>query len=203
MTTLSSLPLPLSDSVDSAGSALARQLRRSLLAVYDHGGAGSGIPWGPGLALTNSHVVRGGEARIGLADGTLADAEVVATDTASDLALLRTSAALPPPLVMRGTPLHIGELVYAIGNPWGEQGVLTAGIVLAPGYLREDGAFAPIRADLRLAPGNSGGPMTDAEGRLVGINSMIIGGAAVAIPVAVIQRFVAAATRAAPAGYDR
>lgn len=193
------------ESLDDAGHTLAITLREHLLAVYHDGGAGSATPWPGGLVITNNHVVPGNGAHIVDPAGASFDADVVARDASADLVALRCEVALPPALPIRLEPLRIGELVYAIGNPWGERGVLTAGVVLARGRTRQpDGSFAPVRADLRLAPGNSGGPMTDAQGRVVGINSMIIGGVAIAIPTAVIAAFVAAATAAAiPAGYDR
>jgi serine protease Do len=206
MTSTAVLPPRQGESIDDAGHALAVRLRASVVAVYHHGGAGSGTPWpGDGLVVTNSHVVPGEVARVSTADGAVADARVIARDTTAGLALLRVAlpglASLP---VRLDPPLHVGELVYAMGNPWGERGVLTAGVVLAGGSgRRADGAFAPVRADLRLAPGNSGGPMTDASGRVVGINSMIMGGLAIAIPAAVIEAFVRGATGAQANGYDR
>ena len=193
------------ESLDDAGHALANALRESLLAVYHEGGAGSATPWIDGLVITNNHVVPGSHATLVTASGDTATGDVVARDASADLVALRPSAPMPARLPVRLEPLHIGELVYAIGNPWGERGVLTAGVVLAAGSgRRPDGAFTPVRADLRLAPGNSGGPMVDARGRIIGINSMIIGGVAVAIPSAVVAEFVtASAAAAAPAGYDR
>lgn len=89
--------------------------------------------------------------------------------------------------------LRPGSLVFAAGNPWGQRGVLTGGIVLALGAATpENPAHVSdvIRADLQLAPGNSGGPLADARGRVVGINSMISGGMAVAIPAHTVEAFL-------------
>lgn len=205
MSAPTALPQHPVESLDDAGHALAITLRESLLAVYHEGGAGSATPWPGGLVITNNHVVPGIRATLVNATGGTADAEVVGRDTSADLVALRPSVQAPASFDVRIEPLHIGELVYAIGNPWGERGVLTAGVVLAAGSARRpDGAFSPVRADLRLAPGNSGGPMVDATGRVIGINSMIIGGVAVAIPSAIVAEFVArSGAAAAPAGYDR
>jgi len=198
-------PPPAIGSLDDAGHTLAITLRKSLLAVYHDGGAGSATPWPGGLVITNNHVVPGDAARVLDPAGATFKAAVVTRDETADLVALQCEGRLPPAFPVRIEPLRVGELVYAIGNPWGEHGVLTAGIVLAPGSgRRADGSFTPVRADLRLAPGNSGGPMVDASGRVVGINSMIIGGVAVAIPAAIIAAFAATAKAAAtPAGYDR
>lgn len=205
MTTAVAPPPAPGTAVDDAGGHLARLLRATLVSVFDNGSAGAGTPWSNTLVVTNNHVVGGSAPQLVLPDGAVAASEVVFRDEAADLVLLRTSVALPRPLRTRLDPLHAGELVFAIGHPWGERGVLTAGIALAPGGpVQADGRFSPVRADLRLAPGNSGGPLTDAAGQLVGINSMIIGGAGVAIPAAVVAEFVARATAGTPeAGYDR
>jgi serine protease Do len=79
--------------------------------------------------------------------------------------------------------LRVGEVVLAVGNPLGLVRALSAGLVHAVGP-------RAIHADLRLAPGNSGGPLADAEGRVVGLNAMIVGGLAVAVPSREARRFV-------------
>jgi serine protease Do len=197
-------PLP-SVTVDDAAHALATRLRRSILAVAHNTGAGSGTPWPGGFVVTNNHVVPGDAAIVSTSAGKRIEARVIAREPSADLVLL--DARLPgiEPLPVRlDPPLHAGELVYAIGNPWGERGVLTAGVVLAAGGGRlANGNIAPVRADLRLAPGNSGGPMVDAEGQIVGINSMIIGGVAIAIPASVVDEFVRTATADRDASYHR
>lgn len=184
--------LPSSSAVDDAAHVLASRLRASVPVIYHDGGSGSGTIWpGEGLIITNHHVVPGEGARVLASDGVTHNARVIARDPSSDLALLHVRDILAGPLEPRTGALRAGELVYAMGNPWGERGALTVGVVLGGGSgPRGDGAFAPVRADLRLAPGNSGGPMVDAQGRIVGINSMIVGGVAVAIPAAVVEAFV-------------
>jgi serine protease Do len=91
--------------------------------------------------------------------------------------------------------LRVGEWVFAIGNPWGQRGVVTAGIVSGISAAKENGDDSPrryIKSDVHLAPGNSGGPLLDAEGKVIGINAMIFGGdLAVAIPSNVVSTWVA------------
>ena len=91
--------------------------------------------------------------------------------------------------------LRVGEWVFAIGNPWGQRGVVTAGIVSGISATKENGDDSPrryIKSDVHLAPGNSGGPLLDAEGKVIGINAMIFGGdLAVAIPSNVVSSWLA------------
>jgi serine protease Do len=104
-------------------------------------------------------------------------------DGDADLALLGLEEALGGGDVeVRRDGVRAGELLFAMGNPWGEADVLTSGICLADA--RPDGL---VHADLRVAPGNSGGPLVDARGRLVGVISMYRGGAAVAVPAARVE----------------
>jgi serine protease Do len=123
---------------------------------------------------------------------------MVARDAEKDLALLRVGAALEPAEAGDSSTLQPGHLVFAIGNPWGQRGTLTSGIVLSRGGATAENETPirdVVRADLQLAPGNSGGPMVNARGQVVGINSMIVGGMAVAIPVNTVIAFVAEASR--------
>jgi serine protease Do len=174
--------------------ALAEQLNRVLVTVRSRAGGGSGTAWSrDGVIVTNNHVVPEDTAVVVLHDGREFEGRVEARDPEHDLALLRVKAELSP--VEPGDPASIrpGSLVFAIGNPWGQRGTLTSGVVLSNhGATDENPAHVSdvIRADLRLAPGNSGGPLGDALGRIVGINCMITGGMAVAIPVQTVQHFI-------------
>jgi serine protease Do len=133
------------------------------------------------------------------------EAAVVRRDADRDLAALQvpgvelTAAAVGDSRLVRP-----GELVVAMGNPWGLVGALATGVVhTAPP--NENGTRPArsrrwharwLKADVRLAPGNSGGPLADARGQVVGINSMIVSGLAYAVPSAVVARFVAGDARA-------
>jgi serine protease Do len=169
-------------------------LRRSTVVISGHrGGMGSGAIIEPGgTIVTNNHVLRSPHAEVQLWDGRSFRAEVKARDEGRDLALLLVPASGLPAVPMgdSGT-LRVGELVVAVGNPLGFIGAVTTGIVHAVGPVQGLGPMAWVQSDLQLAPGNSGGPLADARGQLVGINSMITGRLALALPANVVRRFVA------------
>lgn len=173
-------------SVAAGLAAVAARVHASVVAVHGGGGIGSGVVWDDGLVVTNEHVVAGArdtEVRVELAEGATVAAEIVARDEATDLALLRPASVLDAPSVEArpSRSLRAGELVIAIGNPWGRRGEVTLGTVqraVAP--VEERGLHGRVYADVRLAPGNSGGPLADITGRVVGINSMVAGGLAAA-----------------------
>ncbi|HXU24100.1 MAG TPA: trypsin-like peptidase domain-containing protein [Tepidiformaceae bacterium] len=187
-------PLGVAESMATATDELATRLRASLVAVRSHAGGGAGTAWrSDGLIVTNNHVVPGDEAEVLLPDGRALPARIVARDPGHDLAALRVEAVLTPVAVGDSSKLRAGEMVFAIGNPWGIRGSVTAGIVFGVGPAMEDAVPVAnvIRADIQLAPGNSGGPLADSRGRVVGINSMVAGGMGVAIPSNTIADFVA------------
>jgi serine protease Do len=169
-------------------AALAETLRRSTVLVHGLGrGAGSGVIWSPdGLIITNAHVARGPGATIETADGRTFKATVTARDASRDLAAVKVEASgLPPAPVGDSGALRAGELALAVGNPLGLKGALTLGVIHSA-----DRRW--VRAAVRLAPGNSGGPLADARGRVVGINSLIAGGLALAVPSGAVQSFLRA-----------
>jgi len=155
-------------------------------------GAGSGVIWrDDGLIVTNAHVARGPGATVELADGRAFPAEVVARDRQRDLAALQIQANdLPAATILDSDTLRVGQLVMAVGNPLGMVGAMTMGIIhsIAPAEGRGRGAW--IQADVSLLPGNSGGPLADAGGRVVGINSMVAGELGLAVPSNAVQRFL-------------
>jgi len=180
--------------VAEATGDLATTLRTSLVAIRSHAGGGAGTAWrSDGLIVTNNHVVPGDEAEVLLPDGRALPGRVVARDPDHDLAAVMVEATLTPVSVADSSRLRAGEMVFAIGNPWGLRGSVTAGIVFGVGPAMEDSVpmRQVIRADIQLAPGNSGGPLADARGRVVGINSMIAGGMGVAVPSNTIIEFIA------------
>jgi serine protease Do len=180
----------------SAGAALVEEARRAVVEVRSGDrGSGAGVIWpGEGLALTNNHVVawgrRRGGVRVILHDGRALEVEVVKRSRGLDLALLRlrgeTGGRSAAP-VGDSDALRVGELVYAIGHPWGNPGTATAGVVSGlgvPGGRSRWGGSSTryVRSDVALAPGNSGGPLLNARGEVVGINAMIFGRTALSIP---------------------
>ena len=181
----------------SAGAEMVEGARGSVVEVRSGGrGSGAGVIWpGDGLVLTNDHVVAGGRRRRGapprvvLHDGRVLDAEVVKRSRTLDLALLRLrgeTGGLAAARVGDSDALRVGELVYAIGHPWGNPGTVTAGVVSGigvPGESSRWGSSAKhVRSDVALAPGNSGGPLLNAGGEVVGINAMIFGRTALSVP---------------------
>jgi serine protease Do len=170
---------------------VAERLRRSTVQVRTGGGrergAGSGVVWSAdGLIVTNAHVARGSGARILMWDGSAHDATLLSRDTRRDLASLKVEAAgLEAATPGDSSALRVGELVIAIGNPMGFIGALTTGVVHSLPNRKQW-----VAADVRLAPGNSGGPLADANGRVVGINTMIAGGLALAVPSNAVGDFL-------------
>jgi serine protease Do len=177
---------------------IADRLRELTVEIYGASGGGAGILWAPDRIVTNAHVARGEPLRVGLGDDRLVDAELVAADRRVDLAILRIPrCGLAPAALADSDALRVGALVAALGHPFGLRRTLTAGVVhaLAPAA---PGGRRWIHADVRLAPGNSGGPLADTDGRVVGINTMIAGGLALAIPINDVRRFVAATPASVP-----
>ncbi|OGO06726.1 MAG: serine protease [Chloroflexi bacterium RBG_13_57_8] len=156
-------------------------------------GSGSGVIITPdGYIVTNSHVIEdAGSVEVSLAEGTTLEAEVVGQDTATDIALIRVSgSALPMAYLGDSAKLKVGQLVIAVGNPLGFQSTVTAGVISALGRsLRsKTGRLIEnvIQTDAALNPGNSGGPLVDSRGHVIGVNTAIIQyaqGICFAIPV--------------------
>jgi serine protease Do len=155
-------------------------------------GGGSGVIWrSTGVIITNAHVARAPSATVTLADGRTFEATVSARDPQRDLAVLTLPASdLPLARIGDSSALRVGELAFAVGHPMGIIGALTAGIIHALGPADEVYGQKWIQADIHLAPGNSGGPLADAQGRIIGINSMVAGGIAFAVPSNAVERFL-------------
>ena len=174
---------------------IAEKLRRSTVVIHARGrGSGSGVIWSSdGTIVTNAHVVRSAQVSLQLWDGREFDATVATRDPRRDLAVLRIDARnLPLALVADSSQVRPGELAIAIGNPLGFVGALTTGVIHAVGPLHGLGSRSWVQADVRLAPGNSGGPLADARGRVIGINTMVAGRLALAIPSDVVRNFLSA-----------
>ena len=187
--------------LNSEMAGVVRTTRDSLVRITNgQSGVGAGTVWSSeGLIITNAHVVQRASPTVVLPDGRSLQARVLAHDPQRDLALLSVKAngltAMP-----LGDPrqLRPGELVFAVGHPWGVARAATAGVVIGLGGDLPEMASTRrewLMVSLVLRPGNSGGPLVDVAGRLLGINTIMtgpeVGGA---VPVHVVKAFLREAT---------
>jgi serine protease Do len=191
---------------DGLSENMIAQARAFVVRVQSGGrGVGTGIVWRSNASasevLTNFHVVANTQhICVVLSDGAgnerEAHAEVTNRSPELDLAVLKIGIGnLASAPVADSSKLRVGEWAFAIGNPWGARDVVTQGIVSGFGKVEIRGTNRTadyIRSDVALAPGNSGGPLLNALGEVIGINAMILGGdLSVAIPSQVATEWVA------------
>jgi serine protease Do len=197
---------------------IAEQLRRSTVQVASRAangyGQGSGIiVKSDGVIVTNAHVANPDPAVAGrrvaghsglevrLWDGSSFPASVEARNARRDLAVLQIPTTdLTPVTLANSDDLRVGELVMAVGNPFGFVGAVTTGIVHAIGRRPGLGPTKWIQAEVQLAPGNSGGPLADARGNVVGVNTMVAGGLGLAVPSNTVTRLLAGDLKQASLG---
>jgi len=179
---------------------VVEKLRRSTVAIaVSLRGAGGAEAGGSGVVIdanggivTNAHVAAGPRATVEMWDGRRFEASVLRRDEGRDLALLGVRATgLPAAELGDSGRLRAGEIAVAVGSPLGFRGAMSAGVFHADGNPPGPGGRRWVEAALRLAPGNSGGPLADSAGRVVGINTMIAGGLAFAVPSDSVRRFLA------------
>ena len=181
-------------------SELVERVMPSLVIVRGRRyGAGAGIVWDAnGLILTNSHVVGRHTPIVVLQNDGEYESRLIARDPDVDLALLSIETAGLSPLKLAPVKPRVGEMVFAFGHPWGQRNTVTRGIVsaLVTAQNRRGDRLPIVRSDAPLAPGNSGGPLVNAKGEVVGINAMIVGGdQSVSIAASVVNEFVTKAVQ--------
>jgi serine protease Do len=183
-------------SVSAAVDDVTRSARESLVLINRRHGNGAGIVWtADGRIVTNHHVVgRDQQVQVVLADGRELDGAVVARHDTRDLAIVQVSeSGLPPVRIGDSSTVRPGQLALALGHPLGYRDSVTMGIIVAAGQAASEegprtGDF--LQSDVTLAPGNSGGPLLDAEGKVIGVNSMVAGRLSLAIPSQAAEIFV-------------
>ncbi len=193
----------LLEQLNADAAALHARVLDCLVQIHNgQRGVGAGAIWrSDGLIITNAHVVLGRRGQVArgltvtLRDGRDYAATLIAYDAAADLAALQIDATSLPALeVGDSRHLRAGDLVFALGFPWGVKGGATVGVVIGTGAeLPEigDARREWIAASLHLRPGHSGGPMVDSLGRIVGINTLMNGPeVGVAIPAHVAEAFI-------------
>ncbi len=157
---------------------IARQVSPSVVSVIRGEGSGSGIiVSADGVVLTNAHVVGdAGVVQIGLADGRRLEGRVLGGDPSVDVAVVRVAAqGLPAATLGDGDRLEVGQTAIAIGNPLGLDRTVTSGVVSAVNRNPQGfGLDGLIQTDAAISPGNSGGPLLDSEGRVIGLNTAVL-----------------------------
>jgi serine protease Do len=181
---------------DAFGEVTER-LRRVTVQVLAGGSSrGSGVVWSAdGQVVTNAHVLRESRIQVELWNGRRMAARVQKSDRRRDLAALQIDdEPLSSTVAGDSDALRPGELVIAVGSPFGFIGAVSTGVIHSVGPVPGFAARPWVVSDVRLAPGNSGGPLANAQGQVIGINTMIAGRLALAIPSKSVAQFLAGAT---------
>ena len=183
-------------------SGPAERLRSSVAQIVNgrngSGGVGAAIAWSDGgLFVTSAHVIRSPRMTVVTPDGRRVLGELVWQERRRDVALVSAPGAAMP-LVRTADPsaMRPGSLVVAIGHPFGLVDAVSTGVLQSVGELPLEFDFAGrtlrwVQADLRLGPGNSGGPLADVDGRVIGVAAMIVAGMALAVPTPEVEALLA------------
>lgn len=169
--------------VELGASELVDRISPSVVEIRNGHGIGAGVIWrADGLIVTNDHVAQSDRVTVGLRDGRQLQGQVIARDQRNDLAIVSVSERGLPAAQHRAHAVRTGELALAVGHPFGERYSAAVGIISTATRAVPGGERQLIQADVSIGPGSSGGPLLDANGLVIGINSMVGGGMALAIP---------------------
>ena len=184
-------------------SAPAENLRASVAQIINEAGpnrpvgVGAAIAWSDGLFVTSAHVIRSPRMTVVTPDGRRIPGELVWQEQRRDVAVVRAPGAMMPKVeVADPSALRPGSLVMAIGHPFGLVDAVSTGVLQSVGQLPagfgfEGRTLSWVQADVRLGPGNSGGPLADADGRVIGVAAMIVAGIALAVPAPEVEALLA------------
>jgi serine protease Do len=195
-----------STELDGELASLVAQVRQSVALVYHRRGNGAGVIWrADGHIVTNNHVAGEGRVQIVLHDGRQFIGIVAARHPTRDIAIVKVAAEdLPAATIGDSSRVRPGQIAVAIGHPAGYRDAATLGIVVAAGQASTPDGLQTgdhLQADVAIAPGSSGGPLVDVNGHVIGINTMVAGRLALAIPSNAVDRFVEGRTAAQSTGY--
>jgi S1-C subfamily serine protease len=182
--------------LSEAIAAIAAAVKPSVVLIGQNGSHGAGVIWrADGIIVTNRHVIREDRVDVVLDDGRQLTGIVAARHPDRDLAVVKIAAdELPAVRLGDSSTVRPGQIVIAVGHPPGYRSAATAGIVVAAGQaatLEGPRTGDWLQTDVTLRPGNSGGPLVDARGGVIGINTMVSGRLALSIPSSAVERFVA------------
>ena len=183
------------------------RVRQSVVLLYRNGGNGAGVIWRPdGLIVTNNHVVSGdGKTNVVLADGRTYLGIVALRHPTRDLAVIKVAEEdLAAAEIADSSLVRPGEITAAIGHPLGYRDAITAGIIVAAGHSTSvEGSTRGdvIQTDAQFAPGNSGGPLVNHLGQVIGICTRVSGRLGLAVPSAAVEAFVGVQGESGGQGY--
>jgi len=183
-------------------SGPAERLRSSVAQIVTgtngNGGIGAAIAWTDnGLFVTSAHVIRSPRMIVVTPDGRRVPGELVWQERRRDVAVVRApEAAMSSVRTADPSAMRPGSLVMAIGHPFGLVEAVSTGVLQSVGELPLEFDFQGkslrwVQADVRLGPGNSGGPLADADGRVIGVAAMIVAGMALAVPAPEVEALIA------------
>lgn len=189
-------PAAIGLDLSGAVAEIVSRVKPAVVLIGQNGSHGAGVIWRTdGIVVTNRHVLRGDRADVILDDGRRVTGIVAARHPSQDLAIVKIALDdLPAVQIGDSSTVRPGQLAIAIGHPPGLRSAATLGVVVAAGQaatLEGPQTGDWLQTDVTLRPGNSGGPLLDTDGAVIGINTMVNGRLSLSVPSATVERFVA------------